>query len=144
MRHILVQLAVVLAAWTFRDEVRDKLFTTTLTLCKWYAIARSRSISEHKNKEMGELAVLLRQSVRAAVQQAGLEYDTTAVKHHILLHYGDLIRKFGALLYQSCEMWDSAHKYMIKAHLTSHGKGNYLQAIETRVNVIPNYNKQSI
>ena len=129
MRQLIVQIVVVLAAWTFRDQVRDSVFLSVLALCNWYRAARSRVISEPDVAQLNELAV----SLRKALRDAATDYDSKAIKHHVILHYPDLIRKFGAMLHQSCEMWDSAHKFMIKAHLSSHGRTNFQKTVEQRV-----------
>jgi len=134
MRHLLVQLVVVLAAWTFRSEVKDDIFLLVLKLCDWYSIVRSYRTTESEIAHMESLTISLRQLLRSVVKtETGSDYESKALKHHVILHYGDLIRRFGAMLFQSCEMWDSAHKYMIKAHLVSHGSTNFQSTVATRV-----------
>lgn len=128
-----MQLVINFASWTFRDSVRDSVFLAMLRLCEWYVVVRSKSTTEAQVREMEIRAVVLRRAIRDAVTRNGKEYNSKAVKHHTILHYPQLVREYGALLYQSCEMWDSAHKYIIKAHLSSHGRGNFQQLVERRV-----------
>ena len=129
----MVQWGVTLGGWTFHDQSRDNAFVAVASLCRWYAIVRSRSTSETDLVNMQKYGVALRQSLRDSVSANGLQYVSKAVKHHILLHYPDLVRRFGAMLYQSCEMWDSAHKYMIKSHLVTHGARGFQRLVEQRV-----------
>ena len=82
---------------------------------------------------MHRLTLNLRNAIRVSIELNGGVYETKAVKHHVILHYPDLVRRFGAMLYMSCEMWDSAHKYMIKSHLASHGSLNFRETVERRV-----------
>jgi hypothetical protein len=132
-RQQLVQLTVTIAALTFRDDMKNSVFVFLLTLCEWYALVRSRAVSEQDLQQIKELTLRLRRSMRTAATTHGIAYDTRAIKHHVILHYVDLIQEFGAMLYQSCEMWDGAHKFMIKCHLASHGGSNFQQVVERRV-----------
>ena len=102
-------------------------------LCTWYSLVRSRTTKEEDLDLMLTYGKELRKSIQAAMQSHNKVYDTKAVKHHVILHYPALVRMYGSMIYQSCEMWDSAHKYMIKAHLSSHGKNSLQKAVEERV-----------
>ena len=133
MRQLLVQMVVVLGAWIFRKPLQEKVFMLVLVLCQWYALVRSRETTEDDLDRIAAYSVTLRETLREAIKANGMKYNTTAVKHHVILHYADLVRAYGALLYQSTEMWDSAHKHMIKAHLVSHGSTNFQQTVEHRV-----------
>ncbi len=125
MRQLLIQIVANLGAWIMVDERRDSLFLLVLTLCKWYRIVRSRSVKDSELESISTLAVELRMHLRNAYKDFSStsstndenEYCSEAVKHHTILHYDMLIRRYGAPLYFSCEQFDSAHKKMIKDHL---------------------------
>jgi hypothetical protein len=74
-----------------------------------------------------------KQSLRDASTTVTGEYQTNAIKHHVILHYPSLMRQFGAMLFQSCEKWDSAHRFIIKAHLTSYGSDDFQSVVQGRV-----------
>ena len=133
MRHLLVQVVVVLAALLFHNETYDKMFIAVLDLCNWYELVRSKSTSESTIEEMEKKTIALRSSLRVASENETGEYKTNALKHHVILHYPSLIREFGAMLFQSCEKWDSAHRFIIKAHLTSYGSGDFQSLVQQRV-----------
>ena len=133
MRQLMAQTVVSLASWTFRDSLRDSVFMAVLTLCQWYMIVRSQETSENEIAIIEKLSLDLRIAIRTAFRDSGKEYETKAIKHHVILHYPLLIRRYGAMLYQSCEMWDSAHKYMIKSHLQTHDKANFQKSVQHRV-----------
>ena len=136
MRQLLVQLVVIFAGWTFRREAYDCVFVTILTLCQWYEIARSRATTDLDLNKLETLGLRLRKAMQQAAKELSIPYETRAIKHHVILHYPELIKRFGSLLYQSCEMWDSAHKYMIKHHLLSHGSDHYQNVVERRVSYL--------
>ena len=126
-------MVVILAGWTFLNDARDSLFSLVLCLCSWYDIVRGRQVNETQLKDMEKLGVELRKSLRMAATLWTDSYDSLAIKHHVILHYPQLIRRFGAMVYQSCEKWDHAHKDFIKALLTTHGSNNFSRTIEKRV-----------
>jgi hypothetical protein len=133
MRHLLVQVVAVLASLLFRDETYDKMFIAVLDLCNWYELIRSKATSESTLLQIETLAHKFRQSLRDASTTVTGEYQTNALKHHVILHYPSLIRQFGAMLFQSCEKWDSAHRFIIKAHLTSYGSDDFQSVVQGRV-----------
>ena len=132
LRHLLVEVVAVLAALLFRDETCDKMFIAVLDLCNWYELVRSKETSETDLIQMDTLTLKLRRSLRGASIDVTGEYQTNALKHHVILHYPTLIRQFGAMLFQSCEKWDSAHRFIIKAHLTSYGSDDFQSIVQDR------------
>jgi hypothetical protein len=132
LRHLLVEVVAVLAALLFRDETCDKMFIAVLDLCNWYELVRSKETSETDLIQMDTLTLKLRRSLRGASIDVTGEYQTNALKHHVILHYPSLIRQFGAMLFQSCEKWDSAHRFIIKAHLTSYGSDDFQSIVQDR------------
>jgi hypothetical protein len=130
LRQQLVQMAVTMASWTFVDRMKDKAFLAIIALCKWYCKVRCRACHEGDLEDLARLTVQLRIVLRAAFPG---DYASKAIKHHVILHYPQLVREYGTMLYQSCEMFDSAHRFMIKWHLVSHGSTNFQQVVERRV-----------
>jgi hypothetical protein len=133
MRQLLIQMVLCLACWTIHDSSRDAVFLCVLTLCSWYSRVRAPCFTEHDLAELDAQAVRVRCAIRAACSHEEIDYDTKAVKPHIILHYSTLVRLHGSLVGQSCEKWDSAHRQIIKAALETHGKANYQDTVETRV-----------
>ncbi len=124
MRQLLVQTVANLGAWVLLDQRRDSMFLLVLRLCKWYAVVRSRSVRECDLESISTMAVEIRMHLRNAYKDFAcsgtkdeVEYSSEAVKHHTILHYDMLIKRYGAPLYFSCEKFDSAHKKMIKDHV---------------------------
>jgi hypothetical protein len=134
MRELLVQIVVNLAAYCLRGiRTKDQLFLCILTLCKWYTFVRSRRTTESDLTRMQDLGVQLRRSMQAICSEQSKPYDTLAVKHHVILHYPDLVRQFGSLLYLSGEAWEAAHRFMLKKHVNTHGSINFQEIVEKRV-----------
>jgi hypothetical protein len=139
MRQLLVQLLANLAAWVLLDGRRDSLFLVVLSLCKWYSLVLARAVKESDLATITSLAIQLRMHLRNGFREVASrgseerDYDTEAVKHHIILHFEMLIRRYGALLYQSCEHWDSAHKFMIKDHVRTVATSDCTNTIIKRV-----------
>eukprot|EP00301_Raphidiophrys_heterophryoidea_P008775 c13184_g1_i2.p1 GENE.c13184_g1_i2~~c13184_g1_i2.p1 ORF type:complete len:352 (-),score=35.34 c13184_g1_i2:363-1418(-) len=133
LRHLLVQMVLVLAGWTFMNDSRDTQFELVLQLCNWYAIVRARECSEGDLEKMEREGIRLHQMLRDTSILWLNKYDTHAIKHHVFLHYPELVRRFGTMIHQSCEKWDGAHKAFIKAPLTTHGSARFQETVERRV-----------
>jgi hypothetical protein len=135
-RQQIVQITVTLAALTFAVKSKHHVFLVMLNLCQWYSVVRSTSTSETEIEKISRWGPRLMECIKKAVELNGIDATSRAIKPHVVVHhYPDLIREYGAMLYTSCEMWDSAHKFIIKAPLSSHGGGNYQELVEERVSL---------
>lgn len=133
MRHLLVEVLVILAGWSFLNDARDSLFSLLLLLCRWYELVRVRQSTEQQLSQMDDLCKKFRDALRVTSVLWTSKYTTNAAKHHIILHYPALIRCYGSMMYQSCEKWDSAHKQFIKAPLSTHSSSHFTKTVEKRV-----------